>query len=446
MTDQKHWERVLESLRIRVGEESFEGWFRPLRLVGRQSDDLLVEVPNSFYQDWIRDRYGEDLRKALDEAGGEIKSVKFLVNPEMIRAAEEAAASKGKPGRKTTTHPDLNSRYTFENFVVGPSNQFAHAACRAVAEGAAKTYNPLFIYGGVGLGKTHLLNAVGNRIYQRNPRKRLICIQAETFMNDLINSIQQEKMGSFRKKYRKSCDVLLMDDIEILSGKERTQEEFFYTFNGLYESGKKIVLTSDRFPKDMPELEERLRSRFESGIIVDIQAPEFETKLAILRKKAEDDRIDIPDDVAVFLANNIKSNIRSLEGSLIRLGAFASVTGMELSVDLAKDVLKNLLDQEKKPISPDEIMKATAAYFQMKVSDLKSPRRFRKFAYPRQLAMYLCRDLVGLSYPEIGQSFGGKDHATVIHACKKVQQMIQNDIETGRHLSAIRRELGVEKE
>ncbi len=438
------WQRVLDELRSRVGEENLETWFKPLRPAGQKQDHLIIEVPNSFYQDRIQERYGDDLVQSLEATGSGIKSFRFSINPGLIKAKKDSEPVRGKAAsRGGGSHPLLNPRYTFENFVVGPSNQFAHAACKAVADGSAHSYNPLFIYGGVGLGKTHLLNAIGNRSYQRNRRIRLICIQAESFMNDLINSIRQEKMASFRKKYRKSCDVLLMDDIEIISGKERTQEQFFYVFNDLYESGRKIVITSDRYPKDMPELEERLRSRLESGIIVDIQAPEFETKLAILKKKAEEERIQIPDDVAIFLANNIKSNVRKLEGSLIHLGAFTSLSGMDITLDLAKEVLKNLLDEDRKTISAEDIIKETASYFNIRPGDLKSHRRYRKFTYPRQIAMYICRNFINLSYPEIGQSFGGKDHATVIHACKKVEHMMQNDPDTMRHFQAIKKTLGL---
>jgi len=446
MQAQRLWQEALGRLKSRVSDQSFEIWLKPLTSVRCEQETLVVEVPHAFFQEWIQDHFGEDLLHSIRQVSEEIHQVRFEVNENLeVAAPEQPLLPLPPPKTKTPLlHPALNPRYTFDHFVVGRSNQFAHAACKAVAEQRPRRYNPLFIYGGVGLGKTHLLNAVGHRILERKPKSRIVCLQAEGFLNELINSLRFERMAEFRQKYRQKCDVLLMDDIEILAGKERTQEEFFYTFNGLYESGKTIVITSDRFPKDMPELEERLRSRFESGIIVDIQAPDLETKLAILRKKAEEEQIHLSPEVALFIAESVTSNVRKLEGSLIRLGAFASLSGSDITVDLAKNILKNILDEEKKVFTPDLVMKIVAAHFQVKVSDLKSARRNRSFAYPRQLAMYLIRELMNLSFPEIGRTFGGKDHTTVIHACKKLRSLLQEDVETQRHLQAIKSALGIQ--
>jgi chromosomal replication initiator protein len=445
MQAQRLWQEALGRLKSRVSDQSYDIWLKPLTSVRREDETLVVEVPHLFFREWIQDHFGEDLLNSLRQISNEIRDLRFEVNENLEVAAGEAPTLTGltlKP-KNAVQHPSLNSRYTFENFVVGRSNQFAHAACKAVAEQRPRRYNPLFIYGGVGLGKTHLLNAIGHRILERKPKSRIVCLQAESFLNELINSLRFERMAEFRQKYRQRCDVLLMDDIEILAGKDRTQEEFFYTFNGLYESGKTIVITSDRFPKDMPELEERLRSRFESGIIVDIQAPDLETKLAIIRKKADEEQIQLSPEIALFIAENVTSNIRKLEGSLIRLGAFASLSGSEISLDLARNILKNIVDEEQKVFSAEAVMKAAATHFQIKLSDLKSSRRNRAYAFPRQLAMYLIRELMALSYPEIGRAFGGKDHATVIHAYKKINLLLQNDPDTQRHLQAMKTLLGI---
>lgn len=443
MQAQRLWQEALGRLKSRISNQSFEIWLKPLTAVRCDQSTLVVEVPHAFFQEWIQDHFGEELLQSLRQVSPEIQQVRFEVNENLEVASPEQPSLPLGPPKSAAAHPALNPRYTFEHFVVGRSNQFAHAACQAVAEQRPRRYNPLFIYGGVGLGKTHLLNAVGHRILERKPKTRLVCLQAESFLNELINSLRFERMTEFRQKYRQKCDVLLMDDIEILAGKERTQEEFFYTFNGLYESGKTIVITSDRFPKDMPGLEERLRSRFESGIIVDIQPPDLETKLAILRKKAEEEQITLTPEVALFIAENVTSNIRKLEGSLIRLGAFASLSGTEITVELAKSILKSILDEEQKVFSSEVILKAVADHFQIKISDLKSTKRHRSFAYPRQMAMYLMRELMNSSFPEIGNTFGGKDHATVIHACKKMRFLLQSDVETQRHLQVIKTNLGL---
>jgi len=358
---------------------------------------------------------------------------------------EKGPAQQGEPqtvvnGPRSVTQPksrrgiQLNPKYTFKNFVVGAGNQFAHAACMAVAEQPGQTYNPLFIYGGVGLGKTHLLNAIGNLVAEKSDL-RIAYLTTEQFTNEVINSIRYDKMMDLRKRYR-HIDMLMIDDIQFLVGKERTQEEFFHTFNALYEGHKQIVLSSDRFPKDMPDIEERLRSRFEWGLIADLQPPDVETRIAILRKKSEDEGVKLPEDVIQFLSITMKSNIRELEGSLVRLGAYASLTGQVITLDLAKNVLRDLIGDKKKIVAMDDIQEAVCAQFHVKMTELKSRRRSKTLVHPRQLAMYLCRELTDASYPEIGRQFGGKDHTTIIHACRQVtkaketDQALQTTIET----------------
>jgi chromosomal replication initiator protein len=319
----------------------------------------------------------------------------------------------------------LNPKYTFKSFVVGAGNQFAHAACMAVAEQPAKAYNPLFLYGGVGLGKTHLLNAIGNYLAERSDL-RIAYLTTEQFTNEVINSIRYDKMIDLRKRYR-SVDMLMIDDIQFLAGKERTQEEFFHTFNTLYEARKQIVLSSDRFPKDMPDIEERLRSRFEWGLIADLQPPDVETRIAILRKKSEDERIVLPEDVIHFLATTMKNNIRELEGSLVRVGAYSSLTGQTITLEMAKNVLRDLIGDKKKIVSIEDIQEAVGTKYHLKIVDLKSRRRSKTLVHPRQIAMYLCRELTDASFPEIGRQFGGKDHTTIIHACRQITKAKEAD-------------------
>jgi len=319
----------------------------------------------------------------------------------------------------------LNPKYTFKSFVVGAGNQFAHAACMAVAEQPAKAYNPLFLYGGVGLGKTHLLNAIGNYLAERSDL-RIAYLTTEQFTNEVINSIRYDKMVDLRKRYR-NVDMLMIDDIQFLAGKERTQEEFFHTFNTLYEAHKQIVLSSDRFPKDMPDIEERLRSRFEWGLIADLQPPDVETRIAILRKKSEDERIALPEDVIHFLATTMKNNIRELEGSLVRVGAYSSLTGQTITLDMAKNVLRDLIGDKKKIVSIEDIQEAVGSKYHLKIADLKSRRRSKTLVHPRQIAMYLCRELTDASFPEIGRQFGGKDHTTIIHACRQISKAKEAD-------------------
>src|SRR4030095_4089661 len=368
------------------------------------------------------------IKYELFKATGLEHEISFEVNTEELAPPEAPAKLVTLSTSEGSKPSDLFSpKYTFETFVVGSSNQFAHAAAKAVAGAPAKTYNPLFVYGGVGLRKTHLLSAIGYSSLMKTPSARIIYISGENFTNELINSIRYERMFEFRKKFRDSCDVFLVDDVQFIAGKEGTTEELFHTFNYLCESRKQVVMTSDRFPKDIPQLEERLRSRFEWGLIADIQAPDTETRVAILKKKAEHDRVLLPDDVAMFLATNIRSNVRELEGSLIRVSAFASLVGSEISLDLAKEVLKNLLPDPSRHLTVEAIQKLVADHYNIKLAELKSARRLKTLTGPRQIAMYLCRKHVKSSFPELGLKFGGKDHSTVVHAVQKVERRLSED-------------------
>jgi chromosomal replication initiator protein len=340
--------------------------------------------------------------------------------------ADETAAFESGPLPTVPGPAGLNPRYTFDSFIVGSSNQFANAACRAVAEAPSRSYNPLFIYGGVGLGKTHLMHAVGHYVLNHDRNLRLTYISSERFMNEMINALRFDRVLDFRERYR-SVDVLLVDDIQFLAGKEGTQTEFFHTFNALYDSQKQIVLSSDCPPHEIQALEERLRSRFEWGLIADIQPPDLETKVAILKKKAEAEAVPLPDNVAMYIAGKIKSNIRELEGSLIRLIAFASLTGQGISLPLAQDVLKNILEHEERAVTIDIIQKFVADYYNLKMADLRSRNNSKSIAMPRQVAMYLCKSLTHASLPEIGRSFGGKHHSTVIHSIRKVEDLRKRD-------------------
>ncbi len=424
MSVQSVWQETLTYIEGKVPKQVFDTWFTPIKLERIDDTTAHIGVPNKFFGDWLSQHYGELLAEAVASArGGGRTDVAFVVGGSkgIARQAdipEVALTSRGTQGNRSKRGVQLNPKYTFVSFVVGAGNQFAHAACMAVAEQPAKAYNPLFIYGGVGLGKTHLLNAIGNLVAERSDL-RIAYLTTEQFTNEVINSIRYDKMMDLRKRYR-NVDMLMIDDIQFLAGKERTQEEFFHTFNALYEARKQIVLSSDRFPKDMPDMEERLRSRFEWGLIADLQPPDVETRIAILRKKSEDEGVRLPEDVIHFLANTMKSNIRELEGSLVRLGAYSSLTGQVITLEMAKNVLRDLIGDKKKIISMDDIQETVGARFHVKISDLKSRRRSKTLVHPRQIAMYLCRELTDASFPEIGRQFGGKDHTTIIHACKQI--------------------------
>lgn len=430
MSIEIEWDEALEYIQQKVPKQVFDTWFLPVQFDKVENSTIYLGVPNKFFGEWLDTHYGALLAEAVAIAGGgEPLTVAFIVREKTAASPIElpsvAQGGKGQVPPKPRRGILLNPKYTFRNFVVGAGNQFAHAACMAVAEQPGQTYNPLFIYGGVGLGKTHLLNAIGNHVAEQRDL-RIAYLTTEQFTNEVINSIRYDKMMDLRKRYR-HIDMLMIDDIQFLVGKERTQEEFFHTFNALYEGHKQIVLSSDRFPKDMPDIEERLRSRFEWGLIADLQPPDVETRIAILRKKSEDEGIKLPEDVIQFLSTTMKSNIRELEGSLVRLGAYASLTGQVISLDLAKTVLRDLIGDKKKVVAMDDIQEAVCAQFHVKIAELKSRRRSKTLVHPRQIAMYLCRELTDASYPEIGRQFGGKDHTTIIHACRQVTKAKETD-------------------
>jgi len=432
------WENVLTALEKRVNRHSLDMWFRKIEAVPGDDQTLTLRVPNNFWRDIISTQYRNSLDEALDEVNlGHLKILFDVTgrDPDNPAAPGPDNGNGEYYSAATRVSGSINPRYTFDSFVVGPSNQFANAAGRAVAETPSRCYNPLFIYGGVGLGKTHLIHSIGNMILTRFPEHRLIYISAEKFMNEMINAIRFKKTGDFQRKYR-TIDVLLIDDIQFLAGKEMTQVEFFHTFNDLYNSQKQIVMTSDSAPKEIPKLEERLRSRFEWGLIADIQPPDLETKVAILRKKAELEGIDLPMDVALFIASKIRSNIRELEGSLIRVIAFASLTGSRITLDLAQETLKNLFRENRKVISIESIMEMVAEFYNLKPAVLKTKNNSRCVAFPRQIAMYLSKQLTSASFPEIGRNFGGKHHSTVMHSIKKIDRMRKEDPDFNKQINS----------
>ncbi|MFQ5509186.1 MAG: chromosomal replication initiator protein DnaA [Leptospirillia bacterium] len=454
------WRESLELIRKRVNPQAYHTWFNSVSLVGIDDGVCRVGVPNSFFVEMMSEPYSPLILDTLSTVTTHsLERVEYVISDEIgvlpaktaetetEAAAGEAAAvsSAPRPPRLGATARDtvrgyLNPKYNFDQFVVGAGNQFAHAAARAVAENPAKAYNPLFIYGDVGLGKTHLLHAIGARIRDSRGGGRICYLSSEQFTNEVINSIRYDRMGDFRARYR-NCDVLIIDDIQFIAGKDRTQEEFFHTFNTLHEARKQIVLSSDRFPKEMPDLEERLRSRFEWGLIADIQPPDLETKIAILQKKAEAEGIDIPADVSMLLATHVNSNVRELEGALIRLGAYASLTGQEITVDLARTNLRDVIRDAQKVVSLDEIQQTVARFFHVKVNELKAKKRTKELVLPRQVSMFLCRQLTELSFPDIGRGFGGRDHTTVMHACRQVDKMVLEDMSLKANVDELRRRI-----
>src|SRR6476661_3586168 len=444
MTGSNVWDQVLSRIETKVNRHIFYTWFKPTSFVADDGSTLRVRVPNGLFRDWLTKHYAGVLDEALGEVDRKGTAIVFLTDgsdtqPALVAPAPLSEASLVAPLEPVPDSEDsppggLAPRYSFDTFIVGSSNQFAHAACRAVAEAPSRSYNPLFIYGGVGLGKTHLMHAVGQYVLQHDRNLKLTYISAERFMNEMINAVRYDRIIDFRERYR-SVDVLLVDDIQFLAGKEGTQTEFFHTFNALYDSQKQIVLSSDCPPHEIPALEERLRSRFEWGLIADIQSPDLETKVAILKKKAETESVPLPDDVAIYIAGKIKSNIRELEGSLIRLIAYASLTGQEISLALAQEVLRNILDHEEKAVTIEIIQKYVADYYNLKLADLKSRNNSKSVAMPRQIAMYLCKSLTHASLPEIGRSFGGKHHSTVIHSIRKVEEMRKKDSDFNNQIS-----------
>jgi len=428
------WARLLESVSHKVPPAAFDSWLRPCRLLAVEGDHLRIGAPNPFSRDWLAQHHLDALQHAAQEVVGGHPRVTIVVDETAV--AESAPAPMPTRAGGTGTAEGLNPRYTFDAFVVGSSNQFAQAACQAVAELPSRAYNPLFIYGGVGLGKTHLLHAVGHQSVRLFPGMAVVYISSERFTNELINAIRYDRTAEFRARYR-TIDLLLIDDIQFISGKERTQEEFFHTFNDLYESRKQIIVSSDCSPKEIPEIEERLRSRFEWGLIADIQPPDFETRVAILKKKAALERVRLTDDVAYLIASRVKSNIRELEGSLTRMIAFCALTGREMSVDLTQEVLGELWGEEEKIITIEQIQRKVCDLFGIRLSDLKAKTRTKAIAFPRQIAMYLARQLTHASLAEVGRAFGGKDHTTVLHAVDKVQTLLQEDPKLRRTIDGL---------
>ena len=420
------WEQILARIETKINRHSFYTWFKPTSFVEETAEALRVRVPNALFRDWLAKHYSGVINEALADVGRRGLSLEFATEEDAAAPASKSAPPLEPPDLPTTELAGLNPRYLFDTFIVGPSNQFANAACRAVAEAPSRSYNPLFIYGGVGLGKTHLMHAIGHYVLQYQRNLTLTYISSERFMNEMINAVRFDRILEFRERYR-SVDILLVDDIQFLAGKEGTQTEFFHTFNALYDAQKQIVISSDCPPHEIPSLEERLRSRFEWGLIADIQPPDLETKVAILKRKADAEGVPLPDNVAIYIAGKIKSNVRELEGSLIRLIAYASLTGRDISLPLAQDVLKDILDHDEKAVTIEIIQKFVSDYYHLKLVELKSRNNAKSVALPRQIAMYLCKKLTNASLPQIGRSFGGKHHSTVIHSVRKVEDLRQHD-------------------
>jgi chromosomal replication initiator protein len=431
------WQEILGYLKTRVNTQSFQTWLKPTRLSCTSGDTIIVIVPNREFQAWIQENYGADIQSALSELKLPYSQVSYVVDEAAeLKTGTSGKAVQGKLDFDSTAH-QLDARYTFDTFVVGSCNQFAHAAARAVAQAPSKMYNPLFLYGGVGLGKTHLMQAVGHMLKSQWRDMRLAYLSSETFTNEVINSVRYDRMVSLREKYR-NVDALLIDDIEFIGGKERTQEEFFHTFNALYQAHKQVVLTSDCPPKEIPSIEERLRSRFAWGLTADLQPPDLETKIAILAKKADLLGVPLPQDVAEFLASKIKSSVRDLEGALTRLIAYSSLTDEPISLDIAQQVLRNVVDFGDRHISIEAIQRAVARHFGLTLGQIKSKNNSHNIAYPRQIAMYLAKQLTPTSLPQIGREFGGKHHTTVLHSINKIEELRKTNRELNRLINKLR--------
>lgn len=446
---EKVWLEAQSNIKKVLTPQTYNTWIKPIRFHTLTDDNLTLEVPSKFIKEWVTEKYLSMIVEAISSLTNTKYQIEFKITEKIPLESKPVdnfppPVADKEPLKETNKNIDitanLNPKYTFDSFVCGASNQFAHAASQAVASNPASNYNPLFIYGGVGLGKTHLLIAIGNHIKEKNKKAKICYYSSEKFMNEMINCLRYKKMDEFRNKFRK-MDILLIDDIQFMAGKEATQEEFFHTFNALYESHKQIVVTSDKFPKDIPGLEERLRSRFEWGLIADIQPPDIETKIAILKKKSDINSITLPNDVALFLASSATSNVRELEGMLIRLGAYASLTGSEITLNMARDILKDIIVEKTKDITVEMIQKHVAEHFKIKVSELKSDKRLKTFVVPRQIAIFICRELTKSSYPEIGEKFGGKDHSTIIHSVKKIEKQMANDLEIKNIVENLKKEL-----
>lgn len=421
------WEKTLDVIKVELTEVSFNTWLKAIQPVSVRDNVIAFYVPDDFTKGILEARYVTLIRNALKQVTSEYFDIRFLIPSEDNYNSMMNDAAPQNPVEETL-NSSLNPKYTFDTFVIGNSNRLAHAASVAVAESPAKAYNPLFIYGGVGLGKTHLMHAIGHYILKQNTKSKVVYISSETFTNELINSIRDDKNNEFRNKYR-SVDVLLIDDIQFIAGKERTQEEFFHTFNSLYEANKQIIISSDRPPKEIPTLEDRLRSRFEQGLIADIAPPDLETRIAILRKKAKVENLSISDDVMLLIAKKIQSNIRELEGALIRIVAYSSLTNGEINEDLANEALKDIISSSKpKLVTPNAIKEVVGQYYNMKIEDFNAKKRNKSIVLPRQIAMFLCRELTDLSLPRIGEEFG-RDHTTIMHAYEKISSDMKIDIQ-----------------
>ncbi|MBZ5721757.1 MAG: chromosomal replication initiator protein DnaA [Acidobacteriia bacterium] len=445
------WLRILDALEKKINRHSYDTWLKPTRYSHASGGVLFIRVPTAEFRH-VGDKYADLIQEAIDNLGLEYQDVQF-VTPE-----DDPASTPVRHNGGLSVHPvpspnpqqsrfdwdgaaQLNPRYTFDAFVIGSGNQFAHAACQAVAERPSKAYNPLFLYGGVGMGKTHLMQAIGHEIKRRQPQTAICYVSSEKFTNEMINSLRYDKMISFRDKFR-GVDVLLIDDIQFLAQKERTQEEFFHTFNALHESMKQIVIASDRPPKELAEVEDRLRSRFEWGLIADIQPPDLETKVAILQKKSEQEKVTLPTDVALYIASNIRSNVRELEGALIRLVAHSSLIGAEITLPYAQQVLKNFIDSQARKVTIESIQKAVAEQFGLRLVEIKAKNNSRAIVYPRQIAMYLAKHLTEASLPEIGRQFGGKHHTTVLHSVEKINEARKSDKDLNRLVNKLTEQLG----
>jgi len=429
------WLQILDAVRSEIDANSFETWFSPSVYIGQEGQRLYIKVPNSYFKDWLSFHYSNLINRCSLDIFGRTYDIRYIFEdapePFMRRSPIDRRSKHG-----ALLNPNLNPHYTFENFVVGSCNQFAHAAASAVVNNPAKSYNPLYIYGGAGLGKTHIMNAIGHSILNHNHRLKILYITTEKFMNDLINHLQYGKILDFRQKYR-SIDVLLMDDIHYLSGRERTKEEFFHTFNHLYDSQKQIVISSDCPPKEIPNLEERFSSRFEWGLIADLKPPDIETRIAILNKKSEIEGVVLPESVALYIADKVHSNIRELEGYLRRVIAYSSLKGLPIDLDLTKEALKTLLDSSSSIVTVEKVQKFVSHEFKIKISHLKSKNNSPRVAFPRQVAMYLSKLLTKTSLPEIGKKFGGKHHTTVLHSIRKIEKMRADNTEFDKKINSL---------
>lgn len=439
------WNKVLARVEQQISKPSFETWLKSTKLLSYNGKKVTIAAPTSFAREWLETHYVPLIARILSEITGKDLLIQFVVQKDQDNDDFDIPApviqTKSNDSAESS-HSMLNPKYTFDTFVIGSGNRFAHAASLAVAEAPAKAYNPLFIYGGVGLGKTHLMHAIGHYVLEHNPNAKVVYLSSEKFTNEFINSIRDNKAEDFRNKYR-NVDVLLIDDIQFLAGKESTQEEFFHTFNALHTESKQIVISSDRPPKEIPTLEDRLRSRFEWGLITDITPPDLETRIAILRKKAKADGLDIPNEVMHYIANQIDTNIRELEGALIRVVAYSSLVNKDITIDLAKEALKDIMPNTKpKTITIQEIQKVVGEHFNIRLEDFTSKKRTKSIAFPRQIAMYLSRELTDFSLPKIGEEFGGRDHTTVIHAHEKIEKMLKEDQHLQEEIKKIRNMLG----